>query len=77
MMNLFRPAKVLDDSGFVIVLGDVVFLKPEQMCFDGYEVLKRVVDVIGQYDGKKLEQLSGMKLRLNLVLWQRLIDDIL
>ncbi|MFS7898467.1 hypothetical protein Hanom_Chr00s023551g01762761 [Helianthus anomalus] len=49
MMNLFRPAKVLDDSGFVIVLGDVVFLKPEQR----------------------------MKLRLNLVLWQRLIDDIL
>ncbi|KAJ0950252.1 hypothetical protein HanPSC8_Chr02g0046061 [Helianthus annuus] len=55
MMNLFRSAKVLDDSGFVIVLGDVVFLKPEQ----GYEVLKRVVDVIGQYDRKKLEQLSG------------------
>ncbi|KAF5768422.1 hypothetical protein HanRHA438_Chr14g0646841 [Helianthus annuus] len=43
-------------SGFVIVLGDVVFLKPEQ----GYEVLKRVVDVIGQYDRKMLEQLSGL-----------------
>ncbi|KAF5774310.1 hypothetical protein HanXRQr2_Chr13g0598841 [Helianthus annuus] len=52
---LLISAKVLDDSGFVIVLGDVVFLKPEQ----GYEVLKRVVDVIGQYDRKKLEQLSG------------------
>ncbi|KAF5790739.1 putative MCU family protein [Helianthus annuus] len=50
-------AKGLDDSGFVIVLGDVMFLKPEQ----GYEVLKRVVDVIGQYNRKKLEQLSGLE----------------
>ncbi|KAM0012071.1 putative calcium uniporter protein [Helianthus debilis subsp. tardiflorus] len=38
-------AKVLDDSGFVIVLGDVVFLKPEQGRMRN-QMLKRVVKAI-------------------------------